>query len=62
MDGAIPDSETEVVYNPKIKPKKNCGWNYWGKPGLPGGTEIGGEVDTVEEDPDGSGSRKRKRR
>lgn len=55
-------TETEVVYDPKIKPKKNCGWNYWGKPGLPGGTEIGGEVETTKKDPDGDGTKQRRRR
>lgn len=40
--------ETGVPVGPHaeygIKPKKGCGFNYWGAPGLPGGTEIAGEV------------------
>ena len=27
---------TAVVYNPKIKAKKHCDWNYEGQPGLTG--------------------------
>ena len=57
--------ETSVVYDPKMKnPKKGSGFNWWGTPGNAGGTEIGGEVETMKNDPDGtkgvkSGKRKR---
>jgi len=35
-------------------PKKGSGFNWWGTPGNAGGTEIGGEVETMKSDPDGT--------
>jgi hypothetical protein len=58
-------AETEVVFDPRVKPTTGCGFNYWGTPGNTGGTSIGGEPDTAASDPTGSkGARKngRKRR
>ena len=47
--------ETYAVFDPKMaKPKKGAGFNWWGTPGNSGGTEIGGEVETANSDPDGT--------
>lgn len=55
--------ETEVVYDPRVKPKDGCGFNYWGAPGKLGGVSITGEPDTAKTDPTGKkGSNARKRR
>lgn len=47
--------ETFCVYDPKVKVKKGCGFNWWGDVGAPFGVEIGGEVETANSDPDGTG-------
>ena len=47
--------ETYAVFDPKkAKPSKGAGFNWWGTPGNSGGTEIGGEVETTKNDPDGT--------
>lgn len=53
--------ETDAVYD-GTKPKTGCGFNWWGAVGKAGGTEIGGEVETANEDPDGTKNTKKRRK
>lgn len=50
--------ETEVAFDPRVKPRDGCGFNYWGAPGKVGGTSITGEPDTAKSDPTGKKGKK----
>lgn len=46
-------TETNAIYD-GTKPKKGCGFNWWGSVGDPAGTEISGKADTAATDPCGT--------
>ena len=47
---------TGAIYDPKVKLKDGCGFNWWGAAGAPGGVSISGDADTSKVDPTGKGS------
>jgi hypothetical protein len=51
--------ETYAIYDPKVKVKDGCGFNWWGAVGKTGGVSITGEPDTAKSDPAGKGKRGR---
>lgn len=46
-------SENEAVYDPKVKIKDGCGFNWWGAAGNPLGVSISGKADSSKSDPTG---------
>jgi hypothetical protein len=53
--------ENEVVFDPKIKPKDGCGFNYEGSPGKIA-VSVSGEADTAKSDPIGKKGRNVRKR
>ena len=54
--------ETDAVYDPKVKIKDGCGFNWWGAAGNPLGVSIAGGAATSKSDPTGKASRNGKSR
>lgn len=44
-----------AVYDPNVKIKDGCGFNWWGAAGNPTGVSISGNADTAKSDPTGKG-------
>lgn len=48
-------SENEAIYDPKVKIKDGCGFNWWGAAGDPLGVSISGKANSSKSDPTGKG-------
>jgi len=54
--------ERSAVYDPNVKVKDGCGFNWWGAAGNPLGVSISGKADTSKSDPTGRENRARRSR